>query len=263
MKSRMRIFRCRLYGVCIAAFLISAPFAAQARTLAEIKARGSISMCANPDALPYASEKAKPPGFQIEMGQAIAAGLGVALETQWIVPRRKASAANCDILFDRINDPAIYEGRLLLSHPYQRTGTALALARNSDGINTFGDLKKGQKIGVMINSMASVVLGKRGVSVSPYAFEQDMLEDVINGELFGAAASPATASWFVQKHPEAGLRVVNAFEGEPELAWTVAIGMRKADEALVAAINQTLDRMLADGTVKSIYANYGLDERQP
>jgi len=38
-----------------------APFASQARTLEEIKAKGSISMCANPDALPYASAKADPP----------------------------------------------------------------------------------------------------------------------------------------------------------------------------------------------------------
>ena len=84
-------------------------------------------MCANPDALPYASEKADPPGFQIELGRAIAAGLGVRLETLWILPRYRASLVNCDILLDSINDPEIYEGRLLLSRPYQRTGVALGV----------------------------------------------------------------------------------------------------------------------------------------
>ena len=82
----------------------------EARTLAEIKAKGAISLCANPDALPYASEKADPPGFQIELGRALAAGLGVSLEMQWILPRRRASLVNCDVLLDSINDPSIYEG---------------------------------------------------------------------------------------------------------------------------------------------------------
>ena len=67
-----------------------APFASQARTLEEIKAKGSISMCANPDALPYASAKADPPGFQIEIGRAIAQGLGVSLDLAWINNREQS-----------------------------------------------------------------------------------------------------------------------------------------------------------------------------
>ena len=45
---------------------------ASARTLAEVKSLGAISMCANRDALPYASNKPETPGFQIEIGHAIA-----------------------------------------------------------------------------------------------------------------------------------------------------------------------------------------------
>ena len=43
-----------------------------ARTLAEVKALGAISMCANPDALPFASDQVDSPGFQIELGREIA-----------------------------------------------------------------------------------------------------------------------------------------------------------------------------------------------
>ena len=39
----------------------------------------------------------------------------------------------------------------------------------------------------------------------------------------------------------------------PELRWEVAVGMRKADDALVAAIDAALDRMLAQGIVSCIY----------
>ena len=48
-----------------------------------------------------------------------------------------------------------------------------------------------------------------------------------------------------------------------ELRWEVAVGMRKADDALVAAVNTALTHMLADGTVRRIYARYGIDQGLP
>ena len=235
----------------------------QARTLAEVKAKGAISMCANPDALPFASEKANPPGFQIEIARAIAAGLGVNLELQWILPRNRANLVNCDILMDSIDDAAIYEGRLLLSRPYQRTGVALGVGPQATVINGFDGLAKGQKVGVMVNSFAQVVLGKRGVSESPYAFEQEMLDDLAKGELYGAAASPATIAYYMRQHPEAGIRLVHAYDGEPQLAWNVSVGMRKSDRALVDAVNQVLEKLLAEGTITQIYGHYGVEHRAP
>jgi len=64
---------------------------AGARTLAEIRDLGVLSMCANPDALPHSSQKADPPGFQIEIGRAIADALHVQLRVDWIVPRLRAA----------------------------------------------------------------------------------------------------------------------------------------------------------------------------
>ena len=63
---RVRALVVAVLGVCLAAPL-------PARTLAEVKARGTLSMCANPDALPHSSQRADPPGFQIEIGRALAA----------------------------------------------------------------------------------------------------------------------------------------------------------------------------------------------
>jgi ABC-type amino acid transport substrate-binding protein len=243
--------------------MMTMPWQVHARTLAEVKAKGAISMCANPDALPFASEKADPPGFQIEIARALAAGLGVNLELQWILPRYRANLVNCDILMDSIDDAKVYEGRLLLSRPYQRTGVALGVGRHATVINGFDGLAKGQKVGVMVGSVAQVVLGKRGVSESPYAFEQDMLDDLANGELFGAAASPATIAYYIRQHPEAGLRLVHAYDGEPQLAWNVSVGMRKSDQALVDAVNQVMAKLLAEGTIAQIYAKYGVEHRLP
>ena len=246
-----------------AALLLPASQSADARTLAEVKSLGAISMCANPDALPYASNKAEAPGFQIEIGRAIAEGLGVPLSIEWILPRRRANVVNCDLLLDSINDPTVHKDRLRLSRPYQKSGLALGLGRDAETISDFKELKKGQKVGAMVSSVANMVLSKAGKTTSPYAFQSDMVDDLAKGELYGAAVSMATMSYFILQHPESGLRLVNAFDSEPQLTWEVSVGLRKSDQALVDAINEILDRLIADGSLTRIYAKYGVEHRLP
>ena len=247
---------------CAAALLAGADEAA-ARTLAEVKSLGAISMCANRDALPYASNKPETPGFQIEIGRAIADGLGVPLNIEWILPRRRANVVNCDMMLDSINDTKVHEGRLLLSRPYQKSGLALGLGRDAEAISDFKELKKDQKIGAMVSSVANMVLLKAGKTTSPYAFQSDLVEDLAKGELYGAAVSMATMSYYILQHPASGLRLVNAFDSEPQLTWEVSVGLRKSDQALLDAVNEVLDRMLADGSLTRIYAKYGVEHRRP
>jgi len=249
-------------GIC-AALSLSAAGNVAARTLAEVKSLGAISICANGDALPYSSKDPDKPGYQIELARALAAGLDVSLNVEWIVPRRRANVVNCDMVLDSVNDPAIYEGRLLLSHPYQKSGLALGLRSDAEPISDFKELKKGQKIGVMVGSIAAMVLGKAGKSFSPYAFQSDMLEDLQKGEIYGTAISSPTMSYQIFAHPDSGLRLVHAFDSEPMLSWDVSVGLRKSDQALVGAINEILDKLLADGTVTQIYAKYGVEHRKP
>jgi polar amino acid transport system substrate-binding protein len=49
--------------------------AVHARTLAEIKERGVIGLCAHPNSLPFASKTAEPPGFQIELARELGVSL--------------------------------------------------------------------------------------------------------------------------------------------------------------------------------------------
>ena len=262
--STLSRMRARYAMACIiAAILLPVAGNASARTLAEVKSLGAISMCANRDALPYASNQPDTPGFQIEIGRAIAEGLGLPLSIEWILPRRRANVVNCDLLFDVVNDPAVHEGRLLLSHPYQKSGLALGLRSDAEPITDFNELKKGQKIGIIVGSLASMVLNKAGKSTSPYAFQTDMVEDLQKGELYGAAVSSATMSYYIRQHPDSGLRLVNAFDGVPQLTWDVAVGLRKSDAALLDAVNQMLEKLIADGTLARIYAKYGVEHRLP
>lgn len=244
------------------ALLCVTPFSASARTLEEIKARGALSMCANPDALPYASQKANPPGFQIEIGMAIAQGLGVNLEKEWIKPRYRSNLVNCDMLLDSVSDAEVHECRLRLTRPYHTTGVGLGVRVDTE-VKSFKDIPKGQKIGVMVGSLAQTVLGRQGITTSPYSFEEDMLEDLLKGDLFGIASSPATVAYRARNDSPQKVKIVHAYDDEPQLKWDISIGFRKADPALIKAVDEVVTKMLADGTFKRIYEHYGIEHRPP
>jgi polar amino acid transport system substrate-binding protein len=256
-----RIALRRAVALAVALWLVTS--ACLARTLAEVTARGVISMCANPDALPHSSNRADAPGFQIEIGRALATALGFPLQVEWIIPRIRAGLVDCDILLDTIADNDVQRAPLRLSHPYQKSGVALAFRSGVAVSNGFKDLAPGLRVGVLVNSVASKLLSLRGVRTVPYAFESEMVDDLAKGELDACAVSPASIAYFIYRHPDAGLRYVHAYDTEPELQWDLAVGLRRSDDALQDAVNVALDKLIGDGTLARIYAQYGVQYRRP
>ena len=101
---------------------------AQARSLDAIRSAGQLGLCAHPNSLPFASKASDPPGFQVELGQALARELGVSLRLDWVITQYQMRSAGCDILLDAIADrEAQGETRLRISKPYYRTGVVLAV----------------------------------------------------------------------------------------------------------------------------------------
>src|SRR3974377_31779 len=102
---------------------------AQARSLDTIREVGTLGLCAHPNSLPFASKAGDPPGFQVELGQALAHQLGVSLRLDWIITQYQMRSAGCDIVLDVIADrEAQGETHLRISKPYYRTGVALAVS---------------------------------------------------------------------------------------------------------------------------------------
>src|SRR6201987_6479580 len=128
---------------------------AQARTLDAIRESGVLGLCAHPNSLPFASKAGDPPGFQIELGQALAKQLGVALKPDWVITIYQLRSADCDIVMDTIADrEAQGETNLRISKPYYRTGVALAVLPASQ-LTSFKSLDERTKVGVLVGSMAA------------------------------------------------------------------------------------------------------------
>jgi polar amino acid transport system substrate-binding protein len=237
--------------------------AAVARSYESVRARGALSICANPNALPFSTRAGARPGVQIELGQALAQQLGVEMMPVWIFGSSQLRRADCDVVMDAINDPQVQsETGLKLSRPYYRTGIVLAVRPDSP-ITAFSSLNGTTKVGVMVGSLTAMLLNTRGVAISVFGFEDEMMQALADKEIDAAAVSRAMAGYFTSNHPQLPLRVLALDAAEPQLTWTVSVGMMRPDEALRHAVDDALERLRADGTITRIYAKYGIATEAP
>ena len=236
---------------------------AQARSLDTIRSTGALGLCAHPNSLPFASKAGDPPGFQVELGQALAHELGVSLKLDWIITQYQIRSADCDIMMDVIADrEAQGETNLRISKPYYRTGVALAVSSDSK-LTSFKSLDEHTKVGVQVGSMAAMIIGQRHVPTSTFGFEVDSLEALANHEIDAAAVTPTFAAYFNLTHPDKTVRILGLDENEANLNWNVGVGMVRPDERLRDAIEAAMERLRADGTVDRIYRRYGVTLQSP
>jgi polar amino acid transport system substrate-binding protein len=247
----------------VGVLLIAGCALAAARPLADVQASKQLSLCANPNALPFAAERGELPGFQIEIARALAARMGLQLQVLWIVPRHRAGAVDCDMLMDTILSPGVEQRGLRPSLPYQVGGVGLVFAPGQSTVPDYKSLPAGMRVGVMMNSLASLVISRTPAAMVPFGFEDDMLEAVARSEVQAGAVSLSSAGYYNLRHPSQPLQVVRAQDHEPELRWQLAVGLRRADDALVNAVNAALKALLDDGAIGAIYARYGIEHRRP
>ncbi len=251
------------FGVAAALLLSLGTAAAAARSLDAISQRGALALCAHPNALPFASKKGDPPGFQVELGQALAERLGVSLVQHWVINSFQYRRADCDIVLDAIaNKAALSEVGLRMSRPYYRSGVALAVRRDSD-VASLASLGPGRRVGVLVGSLASMILEKRNIEVTPFVFEDEMMSALSRREIEAAAVTHTAIGWYNMRHPNIAVRHIPAFENDPDLNWNVAVGMMRPDEKLTQRVDAVLEGLLADGTIARIYARYGVELQPP
>ena len=115
----------------------------------------------------------------------------------------------------------------------------------------------------MVGSIASMVLSQRHVGLTTFAFEDEMLAAVAAGDADAAMVTPASAGYFNLTHPDHKLGVTLPEDAATDMAWNIAIGMRRPDPELRAAIDAAIDKLIAAGDMASIYERYGMTLTPP
>jgi polar amino acid transport system substrate-binding protein len=237
--------------------------AANARSLETVIERGALTLCASPNALPFASKNGPIPGFQIELGEKIAEQLGVKLTREWVVSAIQYRRADCDLVLDVIarkdTEPP---GGVRVSRPYHRSGVVLAV-RGDSSASSLVSLGSDQRVGVPVGSLVSMMLGKAGTATSPFVYEDEIVAALANREIEAAAVTPMTVGWFNLQHADKPLRLIPAFDNDQDLNWNIAAGLLRPDDRLRARVDAAIEVLLADGTIARIYARYGIELRPP
>jgi polar amino acid transport system substrate-binding protein len=75
-----------------------------AASLDQMQQSRFLRICANPAALPYSNRSARngPPGFQLELGEAIAREMGLRLALVWSSALNAGRSMECDASLDAI-----------------------------------------------------------------------------------------------------------------------------------------------------------------
>jgi polar amino acid transport system substrate-binding protein len=250
-------------------FFLAGMAVGDAASLDKVQQNGSLRLCANPDALPHSNRPGRPglPGFQVEMAEAVAREMGLGLTVAWIRTPNAAAKAGCDASMDSIPLPASYqrEGRvgplmaallpLRFTKPYAASGIFLIVPSGSPA-RSFGDLHD-QKIGVAVGSIEHEWLSNKGLRVSVFAFQEEIVAAVEAGEIGAGAVPQPIVGWYRHEHPDARVMIPDGYEPETALRWNVAIGLWRADDALVVAVDAAIDRVIAKRVPYQIYAKYG------
>ncbi len=245
----------------------SLPLRADAASLAAVKERGWLRVCAHPDALPFSSQDRTQPGFQLEIAEAIGKSLGVKVIPEWIIYTRHARRAECDAIIGAVVPLAADgapsgRGGALMTKAYAGSGYVLLVPQADTAVHRVEDVKTG-KIGVEYTSWPHYMLQTHGIGVTAYRDQTEIIEAVAKGEVAAGMVTDPYLGWFLKEHPQAAVKVAEGYVRDPELQWNVAVRLVNADAPLRDAVDQVLERLLADRTIQTILGKYGLTYQPP
>lgn len=149
---------------------------------------------------------------------------------------------------------------LSLSSPMYQDGMALLSKSSLSG--SIADLK-GKRVGViqgyLWNTDLQKALGSGNIKV--YQSSDGMINDLRNGRLDVAVLTSAEAGY---RAKQASGLAVSQMQSTPEVAASqgrsnVVMAITKDEVALTTALNEDLKTLLADGTIKSVLTDNGMD----
>ena len=149
------------------------------------------------------------------------------------------------------------EEKYNFSTPYAFNRTAVLVRGDYDQIHSMEDLK-GKRTANTISSNYAALAESYGATVTGVDDLNQTIELLLSGRIDATLNAEVVFADYQRTHPDANIQVV-AFSDEPE---RVAIPVRKGDDSatLLAAINDALAQMDADGTLSRLSVKYfGMD----
>lgn len=203
----------------------------------------------------YRDENGEIVGFDIDVAREVCSRLGVELKTQpidWSAKELELLTKNIDCIWNGFTVTEERKEKILFSEPYLKN-RQVVIVRNDGEINTIASLS-GKKVGVQAGSSGEYAFEQTEVypTVSIVAFKDFLtaITDLKIGGVDAVVIDEIVADSQIKKASAANqLKILRS---EPIASEDYAIGFRKGEQKLVDAVQQKINEMKKDGTLKKI-----------
>lgn len=195
-------------------------------------------------------------GFEVELAELLAGRLGArprAVQGSWDGLLELLARGDFDVALNGIEVAQEKERVALLTRPYYAAEERLTVRRGDPKAPRTKEQLAGRLVGTLPGSLAERMAREAGAQVKTYEGGQnDIYEDLKLGRLDAVLLDSPIARYYGE--------LDEAFEQVPESLGEVryAAAVRQGDERLRAALDQALEGLARDGTLKKLYERWGL-----
>lgn len=222
-------------------------------TVESIQKAGKLQVATSPDFPPFESlEGNEVVGIEVDIMEKVCAALGVELEVvqmDFDSVLIGIESAKYDCAASGITVSPAREKNMLFTNPYYNAAQVIVVAEGS-AITGKADLA-GKVVSVQTGTTAESGCQDEGIEVQAFTANADAKAALTTGKVDAWVVDNLTAIQMVEEGD--GLVILEEKMTEEPYAFAFA----KGSEDLVAAINEVLDQMIADGTIQSIFDAYG------
>ena len=268
---RIRQNVCSIVWVLIVVMVCAGVAAAAPTALEKARERGTIVACADPYNLPFSSPDPNMPGFDVDIARDIAAGMGLDIAYHWVDTGTRGGLSRAVRLSINDNKCAFFMGipdepdmleeyeekKLIITRPYLGMGYVLVGKEGGRSPQTLADAKDA-KIGVLMFTVADMDLSREGFRTDPYRINEENLAALQKGEVDFSLILSSKAGWWLHQNPGSGLAIIDGFTPDPRMEYGLVIAVRRTEQDLQAAINEQLEKLVANGRIAEIVAKYGV-----
>jgi polar amino acid transport system substrate-binding protein len=246
----------KIIALILATLMIVCMFAAcgaKGKTLAQVKEAGKLTIATSPDFPPFESiEGNEIVGIEVDIMKLICQELGVELEIiqmDFDSVLLGVQSAKYDCGMSGITASPDRKKNMLFTTPYYNAAQVIVVKEGSD-IKGKADLE-GKKVSVQTGTTADAGCTEAGLDVQAFAANADAKAALTTGKVDAWIVDNLTAMQMVEEGD--GLVILGEKMTEEPYAFAFAFG----SEDLVAEIDKILQKLIADGTVEEIFAQYG------
>ncbi len=237
-------------------------------TLQAAKEKGVLVVASSNDA-PFAYLDAKNnntfSGIDAEIITEIAKRLGIAKVEMKHIPFEnlliELNNGSVDMVTDAMYIKPERLSKAYFTNQWYREGEAVVIKKDS-AIKTKEDLKDktigGQKGMTFLETAQKWQQEGKVKEVKVFNSQAELMMAVNTGKIDACITDGIVAGYTLKQNADLALRIMEPYE--PESSGVIGAAIRFADKELLTAVNDELEKMRADGTLKAIYDKYNLPE---